>query len=380
MERRREDAVQMTFEAARSVTENGELSFSDQEESKSIDALEGLNAFRESGGEVGPLSLRLSGKEIGTLDFAKRRKGKIKIGREQPLQIFKLADKAAPELLLATYVPVTQKHHGSYLVALNDHQSLRLNVKPLRGDRVQLKISCITLTPAAEKAGTFRWFRPGEWFSLEFIAVAIGFLIVSGAALYAFFHQAVKTEDGNNLYTARNEINDNQLGTLPEKSPKLPGESNKNVNAPIPKSSNDNRPSGRLLENSNPNVPQPAESGTPEISKGRLRSGSTSNRGLTSLRDVHKLFVDEQENGFKQLVRSAVVKRLGEMGFITEVSRADSDARLRLKWESDNSVRFQILSGDQELLNFKTVFDSTTPEAAEELAIKLKEQVNERLK
>jgi hypothetical protein len=238
------------------------------------------------------------------------------------------------------------------------------------------------LAAAEEKAGILGLFKAKGWFSPEFIAVAIAFIIVSVAVPYAFFRQSGtnETREEERVFTARNEINNNQQVTKSEKGPQGPRETNKNVNTPIPMSSNDNRQSGKLPESSNANAPRPTESATPDVSGGRLRSGSTSNRGITSLRDVHKLFVDEQENGFKQLVRSAVVKRLTELGFITEVSRADSDARLRLKWEGDNSVRFQIISGNQELLDFKALFDNTTPEQADDLAVRLRDQIKEKLR
>jgi hypothetical protein len=356
IERSTEESARLTFEAARSVTENSELSFSEQEEAEVLNALERFSAFRESGMDVGQLSLKVAGREIGKLDFAKRRKEKLKISREQPLQIFGRAGAAGPELLLATYVPVVQDHSGSYLVALNDHQSLRFEVKPSRGAKVKLTISCTT--PAGEKFGLLRsrvWSRP------ELIAAGVGVLTIAIAVIIFYSAETKKIPNENIVYTARNEVNDNQQRPIPPESPRPSVEPSRNVAPPAPKGLDNNRPSV-----------------TPKESKSR--SGSVPTPQINSLRDVHKLFVDEQESGFRQVVRSAVVKRLGELGFITEVSREDSDARLRLRWKGVKSVRFQILSGDRELLNYDAVFDDTTPEAADTLALKLKGRVKEKLK
>ena len=357
IERRTEESARLTFEAARSVTENGELSFSEQEEAEVLNALERFSAFRESGVDVGQLSLKVAGREIGRLDFTKRRKEKLKISREQPLQIFGRAGAAGPELLLATYVPVVQDHSGSYLLALNDHQSLRFEVKPSRGAKVKLTISCTT--PADERFGLL---RSRVWSMPELIAAGV-VLTIASAAFYIIFYSAEtkKIPNGNIVYTARNEVNDNQQRPIPLESPQPSVEPRRNVAPPAPKGRDNNRPSV-----------------TPKESKSR--SGSPPTPQINSLRDVHKLFIDEQESGFRQVVRSAVVKRLGELGFITEVSREDSDARLRLKWKGVNSVRFQILSGDRELLNYDAVLDNTTPEAADSLALKLKGRVKEKLK
>jgi hypothetical protein len=51
-----------------------------------------------------------------------------------------------------------------------------------------------------------------------------------------------------------------------------------------------------------------------------------------------------------------------------------------LKWEGGNRVAFSILSGDTELLNFRADYADPTPEAADALALKLKERVQAKLK
>ena len=179
LECRRTGAVQMTFDAARSVAEDGALTFSEQEEAEAFAALDRLADFRESGARVGALTLKVDGEEIGSLDFAGGRKLKKKIGRRQPLQIYGRASAGGPELLLSTYVPAAQDHPDSYRVRLNDQQTLLLDVQPSRGAKVQFKLSCLSPVPDAERRGLFSVFGIELWSPGRFALGVLLFVITS---------------------------------------------------------------------------------------------------------------------------------------------------------------------------------------------------------
>lgn len=393
VEHRSESALHLSFDAARSVTKNGQLTFSDEEEMEAVETLERLGAFRESGGDVNLLSFKVSGKEVGTLDFTNRNKRKIKIERSQPLQIFGRAG-GGPELLLATYIPAAQNRSGNYLVALNDCQSLGLDVKPLRGAIVRIKISCILTSLADEQPGLLKRFRSLEWFRPELIATGVAvFLIIGSYYLFTFYtSQRENTADGNQEYTARHVDDENKARPITKDSPQPSTQPGRTINRPPQSGGGENSQEDGPPRKPSPPVSghqarpaTPVETGAPPAGsnasapgEGELRSGRTS-KGRDSLRDVHTLFVDEQEGGFRQAVREAVVKRLGELGFVIEVSREDSDARLRLKWEGENRVRFQILSGSKELLNFSATFADTTAQGVDNLALELKGQVKKKI-
>ncbi len=368
-ERRRTDAVQLTFDAARSAADNGTLTFSDQEEAAALDTLTRLASFHASGAQVSALRLKANGKEIGTLDFANGRKLKKTIRRRQPLQIYGLTGTGEPELLLATYVPATQDRPGSYPLPLNDEQSLRLDVRPSRGAKVQVTISCSADVPHRESQSMFSRHSSG-WRLVPVFGVIAALLSV-GVIVVRYI-----TDNENAIYTARN----NQPDYEPSLSPGMTPQPTAQPPQATPSNSMTDKPPGVRAERPPGTDARPAPTATPVRTSGGLRSGGQRVEEITSLRNVHKLFIDEQADEFGQALRSAVIKRLEELGFITRVTRAESDARLRLKWEGGNRVAFSILSGDTELLNFRADYADPTPETADALALKLKERVQAKLK
>lgn len=373
-ERRRTDAVQLTFDAARSVAHNGTLTFSDQEEAAALDTLARLDSFHASGAQVSALRLKANGQEIGTLDFANGRKLKTTFPRRQPLQIYGLTGAGEPELLLATYVPAAQDRPGSYPVTLNGKQSLRLDVRPARGAKIQLTISCTVEMP--QRQGLLARFGSGGRL-IPVLGVPSAAILLIGIGIVIFRYVA-KNRTGNEIavYTARND----QPNYEPSLSPGMTPQPTPQPPQATPSNSTTDQPPGVRAERPPGTDAGPTPTATPVRTSGGLRSGGQRVEEITSLRNVHKLFIDEQADEFGQVLRSAVIKRLDELGFITRVTRAESDARLRLKWESGNRVAFSILSGDTELLNFRADYADPTPAAADALALKLKARVQAKLK
>jgi hypothetical protein len=205
LERRTTAAVQMTFDAARSVSENGSLTFSDREEAAALDALAHLEAFRESGALVSALTLKVEGEEIGSLTFADGRGLRKKIGRRQPLQVYGRASADGPELLLSTYVPTAQDHPGSYRVRVNDRQTLLLDVKPSRGANIQFKISCLAPALAVQRRGLFTMFG-GRFFNPLRAALAVFLLAIIGIGVIVYRDYARRTQvpGSQNTSTASN--------------------------------------------------------------------------------------------------------------------------------------------------------------------------------
>jgi hypothetical protein len=400
MESLRDDAIRLSFNAARSVTDDGELTFSDLEEAKVFDILERFGEFREGGGRVGLLSFKSSGLEIGKLDFTKRRKGKVTISSSQSLQIFGREEGTGAEFLLATYVPVAQAHPSQHVVSLNERQSLRLEVNPRRGGSVQLRIICVESFSGRERRDFITRLRSFEWFRPELIPVGVAVLLVIILAPMLINREKKLSESAEHI--ARNDVGNDKLGSISKEgldlkpSPQPAVEPDQNANqasggvsmpghkhpAVSPPSVNRVKGGSRQTGSTSPSRVG-AQSPEPSVSvlgEGGLRSGAASAGGYTSLRDVHTVYVDEQEGGFRQAVRSEIVKRVGELGFVTDVGRDDADARLRMTWESNNRVRFQIISGSHELLNFVGTSSATNAGAADGLSHQLLEQVKKMLK
>jgi hypothetical protein len=355
LQRREENAILFALEAAQSVTDNGELPFSDDAEAQMLDLLDRFEAFRVSGERITALSLKVDGREIATLDFAKHEREKLNLARSQSLQIFGRCGKTARELLLGTYVPVAQDSPGSYFVPLDEDHSLRLEAQPLKRNSVLLEIRCITESPAAEQVSLLRRLVSANPLRLGgLVAAIITLFIIGGVSLFRF----VKTnshERDNNEYVAQNQSGRELSGHVA-----------------VP-------PGVSVIDPQKKAAPLPHQQSKEGGKRNNLRSGSNSDVKVTTLRDVHTVYVDDQEIEFRRNVRTAVKTRLAELGFNTDVDRADSDARLRMQWKG-NTVSFQILSGNHSLLNFKAHFNDENATDADELALSLKNQIQKRLK
>lgn len=384
-ERRGTDAVRLTFDAARSVTPNGALTFSREEEAAALEELGRLDVFRASGAQVGALTFKINGENIGSLDFVNGRKSKLKLDGRQPLQIYGRAVAGGNDLLLATYVPTVRDQPGSYPVLLNKQQTLNLVVRPSRGTKVKVTIACSAPVPDEQPQGLLASLLPGDLFipAVSTLVALLIVILVAGVFRIGVTPAGIEAGNSNIVRIARNEDHTNEPAAAPPTQKATPQtlaqpvqEGRRSTSTPMLTQDGltgvPDRPDGTVVRPTILTPPSPAPGG--------LRAGASRVEAITALHDVHKLFIDDQQSVFGQTLRSAVVSLFDELGIETKVSRAESDARLRLKWEGGNSVTFIIISGDRELLNFKAEYAASTPEAADALALKLKEQIQAKLK
>lgn len=379
-ERRRTDAVRLSFEAARSATPHGALTFTGEEEAAALEELDRLRAFRASGAQVGALTLKINGERIGSLDFANGRKKRFKLDGRQPLQIYGRAVAGETDLLLATYVPAVRNQPGYYPVPLNKQQALSLTVVPSRGTKVNLTIACSAPVSSKQYEGLLARLILGDLFfpAVSTLVASIILILIVGVAKNSFEPAGDKAGGANSVQIARHEEHPNEPAATP--TPKPTAQSILETHRAASTQSLTQEGLTGVPTRADGTVVRPTIMTTPSPAPGGLRAGAPRVAAITSLNDVHEIFIDDQESAFGQVLRSAVVKLFDELGIETKVSRAESGARLRLKWEGDNSVAFTIIAGDQELLNFKAEYAATTPEAADTLALRLKEQIQANLK
>jgi hypothetical protein len=382
-ERRGTDAVRLTFDAARSVTPDGALTFSGEEEAAALEELDRLDAFRHSGAQIGELTFKINGEEIASLDFVNGRKRKLKLDRRQPLQIYGRGGAGENNLLLATYVPTVLDQPGSYLVPLNKQQTLNLIVEPSRGAKVKLTIACSTPVPYEQRQGWLASLILGDLFIPAVSTLVAVLIVIFGANVFdiGFIPAGGKADDSNIVQIARNNKGhtDQPAAThkaIPQPTTQPTQEGRRATSTP---SLTQDGLTG-LPARPDETVVRPTILTMPSSAAGGLRAGASRVEAITSLNDVHKLFIDDQAGVFGQTLRSLIVSLFDELGIETKVSRAESDARLRLKWEGGNSVTFTIISGERELLNFKAEYAASTPEEAGAIALKLKEQIQAKLK